>query len=221
MPLNKKGSPALTIQPNWTVNEDYDGLLTSQLVYEGDRAFAVSVPQINARHPYDSRLFVNKRSIAYLGLQKIRATLDYIGIIYDPTPDIIEFPGGSGQDPIETHEDFEKKLAGTPSVPLNGARFDAETGEFLGFFDAANALVGTRSYIVRSITVNVSHYTFALPRAADIGRISEQFPPGIIVPGDVKNFLIVGMPYRQIGPLYHVTKQFLGSGRRGWNRKVY
>lgn len=218
--LVKRGSPHLQLQPGWSITEEYDGLLTSQLLYEGDRSFASHVPPINYPHPYDWRLFVHKRTINYISTQKIRAIVDYIGITQDPTPGTVEFPGGTGQDPIETHNDFEG-LAGTPSHPKNGAKFDPETGEFLGFFDPANSLVGTRSYIVPSILVNHSYHTFSLPYASDIGRISSYLPPGIIVPPGVQNFLLVGMPYRQIGPLFHVTRQYLGSGRRGWNRDIY
>lgn len=218
--LKKLGNPRLAIQADWEVDEDENGLLTGTLTYEGDLAYAGSIPQIGQLHPYDYRLTCYKRNIKYLKASKVRGTLSYIGVSSDPTPFFIEHPGGSGQDPIETHPDFAD-FAGSPTTPANGAYFDPETSEFIGFTDPENSLFGTRSYIVPSVMVNLSFYTHYVPDLADVGRIYNWSIPNLQAPPNVRNFLLLGMPYRQIGNLYQITHQVLGSGPNGWNRKIY
>jgi hypothetical protein len=151
-------------------------------------------------------------------LDKVRGTLKYIGIVNDPTPFIIEHPGGNGQDPIESHPNFVD-FAGTPAAPLNGAEFDPVTNEFVGFTDVTNSLKGTKVYIVPSVMISTSFYTHYIPTLSNIARITS-FPP-IPAPPNCRNFLLLGQPYRQIGNLYQVTNQYLGSGSDGWNTKIY
>jgi hypothetical protein len=218
MALIKKGSALLTIQKDWTVTEDENYLLTGDLVYEGDWAYRASIPANGSLHPYDSRLTCYGRTIQRLGLDKVRGTLKYIGIVNDPTPFIIEHPGGNSEQPIETHENFVD-FAGTPSAPLNGAKFDAETGEFAGFTDVTNSLKGVKVYIVPSVMVSTTHYTHYIPTLSNSARITA-FPP-IPAPPNCRNFLLIGQPYRQIGNLYQVTNQYLGSGPDGWSTRIY
>lgn len=217
----KLGNPNLTLQAGWTIDEDENGLLTGELSYEGDWVFWTALPVswgYGMLHPYDGRLTAYKRRVQRLKTDKVRITLSFIGIISDPTPWIIEHPGGSGQDPIETHPDFTT-FAGTPSAPQNGAKFDAETGEFIGFTNPSNSLAGVTSYIVPSVIVNASYYTHFSPQLGNVGKLSG-FPP-IYAPPNVRNWLLIGMPYKQIGNLFQVTAQFLGSGPGGWNRRIY
>lgn len=218
MPLVKKGSPLIHIQPGWTVVEDENYLLTGELVFEGDWNYRGNIPRNGSLHPYDRRLTCYGRTLQRLGLDKVRGTLKYIGIVNDPTPFIIEHHGGNGQDPIETHPDF-KDFAGTAASPKNGAKFDAETGEFIGFTDLTNSLAGVRSYIVPSVMVSTTYYTHYIPNLSEVGRITS-FPP-IRAPRNCKNFLLLGQPYRQIGNLFQVTNQYLGSGPDGWNTRIY
>ncbi len=217
----KLGNPQLQLQAGWTIDEDENGLLTGDLTYEGDWAYWQHLPVsfgYGMLHPYDPRLTAYKRRVQRLKTDKVRITLSFIGIISDPTPWIIEHPGGNGQDPIETHPDFED-FAGTASSPKNGAKFDATTGEFLGFTDPTNSLCGVRAYIVPNIIVSATYYTHFVPSLGNVAKITS-FPP-IYAPANVRNWLLLGQPYRQIGNLYQVTNQFLGSGPGGWNTRIY
>lgn len=218
--MNKKGSPLMTLQQGWTVDEDEHGLLTGECSWEGDFSLRFTAPQKGSLHPYDYRLTAYRQRLQRLGADKCRVTLSYIGLSADPTPMIIEHPGGSGQEPIETHPDFQT-FAGTPAAPLNGAYFDPETDEFIGFTDPDNRLVGTRAYIVPSVMINLSYYTHYVPYLSNVGRISPFTPPDLIRPPNVKNFLLIGMPYRRIGNVFQVSQQLLGSGPDGWNTRVY
>jgi len=216
----KYGNPSLKIQPDGEVDEDENGLLTGTLVYEGDRAYAGSVPPTGSLHPYDFRLTCYKRNLRYLKASKVRGTLSYIGVASDPTPFFIEHPGGSGQDPIETHPEFEN-FAGTPDDPSNGAYFDPDTQEFVGFTDPGSSMFGVTSYIVPSVMVNLSFYTHYVPDLGNVGQLYNWTIPNLVAPPNVRNFLLLGMPYRQIGNLFQITHQILGSGPNGWNRRIY
>ncbi|WP_395753319.1 hypothetical protein [Prosthecobacter sp.] len=216
----KHGSPLLTIQPDAEVSEDENGLLTGAVTFEGDRAYVAAVPAIGTLHPYDTRLTCYKRGISYIKTGKLKATLSYIGVSADPTPFFIEHPGGSGQDPIQTHPNF-LDFAGTADDPKNGAYFDPDSGEFVGFTDPSSRFFGTTAYIVPSVMVNLSFYTHYVPDLANVGEIYTWNIPNLIAPPNVKNFLLLGMPYRQIGNVFQVTHQVLGSGPSGWNNTIY
>ena len=103
---------------------------------------------------------------------------------------------------------------------MNGARFDPATGEFLGFFDSSNDKFGVRSYIVPNVMVYLSYWTFRRPAVRNLMSIESSLS-GVIKPPNVKNWLLVGMPYREIGKLYQVTEQYMGSGSKGWDRDIY
>lgn len=219
MALKKKGSSALHLQPGWTIDEDEHGLLTGECSWEGDFAYSGSLPT-GTLHPYDSRLTAYRRKLTRLATDKCRISLSFIGVAADPTPMFIEHPAGSGQEPIETHPDF-LEFAGTPGSPLNGAVFDSETGEFIGFTDLENDLAGTRSYIVPSVLVTLTFYTHFVPSLNRVARLYNWGIPDLIRPPNVANFLLIGMPYRRIGNLFQVSHQLLGSGPNGWNRRIY
>lgn len=218
--MKKTGSPLPCIQPDWEVAEDENGLLTGEMSFEGDRAYAGTIGLIGSLHPYDTRLTAYKRSVRYLKANKVRVTLSYIGVAADPTPFFIEHPGGSGQDPIQTHPNFAD-FAGTADSPKNGAYFDPDSLEFVGFTDPTNRFCGTSAYIVPSVMVNLSFYTHYVPDLANVGQIYTWNIPNLIAPPNVRNFLLLGMPYRQIGNVFQVTHQVLGSGPNGWNSTIY
>jgi hypothetical protein len=220
MALTKHGTPRLALQPGSEVSEDENGLLTGTCVYEGDVGFIYQVPEIGAMHPYNFRLTAYKRQISRIANKKLRATINYIGVSADPTPMFIEHPGGSGQDPIQTHPKFEE-FAGTAAAPKNGAYFDPETGDFVGFTDPDSKFFGTTSYIVPSVMVNLSFYSHYVPDLDYVGEVYQWTVPNLIAPPNVKDFLLLGMPYRQIGNLFQITHQILGSGPNGWNRTIY
>lgn len=219
MALVKRGNPLMHLQPGWIIDEDEHGLLTGECSFEGDFSSAGTVPN-GILHPYDSRLTAFRRKLTRLPANKARVTLSFIGVSSDPTPMIIEHPGGSGQDDITTHPDF-LKFAGTPAAPKNGAQFDLETGEFIGFLDPSKDLVGVRSYIVPSLLVNLTFYSHYVPQLNDLGTRYNEQVPDLIKPSNVKNFLLVGMPYKRIGNLFQITHQIIGSGPKGWNTKIY
>lgn len=219
----RAGDPTPFLQPDGEITIDEYGVMRGTAVFEFDSSLLpILTPQVGIDvHPKDSRLTCYEVNVRFSRQGKAQVSASYIGLLFDPSPPKIEFSGGSGQDPIETHPDFIE-FAGTPENPKNGAVFDDETKEFQGFFDKKNApqFAGIRSYIVPSVTVNYSYYTTSTPSVSSVGKIYSGVP-GFRSPPNVKNYLLVGMPYRQTANIYFVTKQFLGSGDGGWNRTIY
>jgi len=104
---------------------------------------------------------------------------------------------------------------------LNGAKFDDDTGEFLGFFDQSiKDLFGVMHYLVPSTMVSLTYWQSTVPSLNKRMSIKSSIS-GFRKPTDVKNFLLLDIPYRQIGSFYQVTEQYLGSGPDGWSTKIY
>jgi hypothetical protein len=219
MALIIKGVRTSALQPDSQVSIDRDGLMSGTATFDGDQLQVLSTtPTIGvSTHPKDPRLVCESIATTYKRLGKASVTANYIGLASDPTTPRVEFAGGSGQEPIETHPDFVR-FAGTASEPKNGAQFDGETGEFLGFFNGD--FQGVTAYVVPSIIVNVTYYTSIIPNIKSIGRIVSNLP-NFQRPPNVRNYLLIAMPYRQIANVYAVTEQYLGSGEKGWNRQIY
>jgi hypothetical protein len=76
------------------------------------------------------------------------------------------------------------------------------------------------AYVVPSIIVNYTYYTTVAPKVNRVGRIVSNLPE-FNRPPNVKNYLLIAMPYRQIANVYAVTEQYLGSGEKGWNGQIY
>lgn len=219
----RPGDPSPYLQPDSEITVDDYGVMRGTAVFEFPKDLApILTPQLNlSRHPKEPRLTCYEVSLKYSKLQTCVATAQYIGLLYDPSLPKIEFAGGSGQDDIETHPDFFE-FAGDVDNPINGAEFDQETGAFKAFTNYKDypEFAGVEQYIVPSVIVNYSYYQSSAPSLAAVGRVFGGVP-GFRRPPNVRNFLLVGMPYRQVANIYFVTEQYLGSDQRGWSRTIY
>lgn len=207
----------LVIQPNRKIVEANDFSLSSTVTFEADASRSSLFPPMLSFHPDDNKLLMHNREFTYLTTGRIQMVASYIGISMDPTPYVVQWPGSNGRDPIEVHPDFAS--FGTEE---NGARFDPETNEFLGFFDKTkDEFHGVRSYIVPNPVVNLTYWTYRTPNVSREGTIRRTTPQGVRKPPQVKDWLILGIPYRQVGALYQVTEQLMGSGPKGWSKTIY
>jgi len=215
-----RGTSTLQLQNGWDLITAEDDTLRASLTYIGPFSSRLNAPRRGSRFPFGDPLICHETRISKLPLNKVKVTCDFIGIRSDPTPFRIEFPGGSGTEPIETHPDFVN-FAGTAAAPntANGAYFDPETGGFISFTKGPKR--GIENYYVPNVLVNRSYWTWRIPQARRVAREIRGGIPGVVTPSSVKNFLLIGLPYRQVGALYAVTEQYLGSGERGWDRDIY
>lgn len=218
MAMIRRGDPSLLLQPDWTILESEDNSLRATLFYKGDRRNAASAPIIGDQLFTGHTMYCYERRLTYNRLQQLSVQCDYIGIERDPSPYKVEFPGGSGTEPIESHPNFAF-FAGTPANPKNGAIFDENTNEFLGFGDGNKQ--GVRSYIVPDVRVNLNYWTFRTPNGRRVTKEISYRLPDVVPNSTVLNYLLIGLVYRKFGELFQVTEQWLGSGPRGWDRQIY
>jgi hypothetical protein len=225
MPRRDQGNPLLqlTPQPGRPLEFREDGTITGQVRYKCDASVALALrPRVGSPHPDFSGARCHKSVVTRMENGIAEIVSDYLGIESDPTPPRIEFVGGTGEEPIDTHEKFVTKLGGKKGAPLNLAQFDPETGEFIGFPpEAPNDLGGVRGYLVPSCTVRVTFFTsnaqWGLYSLGEIAR-----PPGNIPkPPGSRNWLKVNWARRDFGLIYQITEEYLASGKRGWNRLIY
>jgi hypothetical protein len=112
------------LQPGWSIKNDGFGLLESSVVFRGDQNSAGSVPLKGEKHIRDERLFCYRVETTKVQGGFLEAKADYCGIEDGNMTEIkLSISASSSTDPIETHPNFEKKIGGKPSKPLNGAIF--------------------------------------------------------------------------------------------------
>lgn len=214
------GGLGYAIQPNFSLTEKNDGTIEGQVVFICDSNRFNNLPQIGSAHPTDYRCELYNREITYLTLDRIQMTGSYFGLVANTTEPIISYTPNTNQEPITAHPQFES-FAGTVETPSNGATFDEDTGEFLGFFDPSiKGLYGAMYYLTPSTLLSRTYWTKNVPSLQNrMKRINSI--PGFRKPPDCKEFLILDYPYRQIGSFYQVTEQIMGSGPNGFSTILY
>ena len=151
-----------------------------------------------------------------MGLRKVKLVGSYLGLVAATTEPVVSSNPNTNKDKIESHPDFA-----TFATPANGAVFDADTGEFLGFFDKTiKGLFGEDAYLTPASLVSLTYWTSSVPRTKKPMSIVSSIK-GFIKPEGVKEFMVLASPYRQIGSFYQVTDQYMGSGPDGFSRIVY
>lgn len=208
------------IQPDYEITESDDGTLEGTVDFECDAANVSGLPRIGAAHPLFRQCEMYARKIKVMKNRKVRMTGSFFGLISNETKPVISTSPGVDRVAIEANPQF-RTFAGTQAAPLNGAAFDDETGEFLGFFDPdVEDLFGVRHYFSSSETVTESYWTRSLPKAIKTMVIVPSIP-GYRKPSNVKNLLLVTAPVRQVGSHYQVSKNYLTSGPNGWSPTIY
>ena len=226
----KKGTPLKSLrQVDGSIVKKNDGTLEASLTFVTEKGDEISFPIIGDSHPDNVALECYNKTITYGDGELITCTCAYFGIDVAKTEPVVSYDGGTNNDPIETHPKFgetdETGLAGTAASPKNGAEYDSETGQFIGFTgDDAGDLLGVQYYLTPANNVSVTYWTTTKPNLnrrmsivakPEIGRKTFYKPP------NVKNYLLVDMPYRIQGSLYQVTEQYMGSAKGGWNKAIY
>jgi len=210
----------VAIQPDYVITEKNDGSIEGNVIFECDIADFANLPQMGAAHPSDSRCELYNREIKFGRLGKVTMTGSYFGIVESPTASILSYAPNVDKEPVETHPSFGT-FAGTKAVPINGAKFDDDTGEFLGFFDPAIIeLFGVSHYLVPATIVSLTYWSLSPPSLSRRMSIVSSVD-GFTKPDDVTDFLLTDMPYRQVGTFYQITEQYLGSGINGWSEILY
>jgi len=201
-----------------------DGTIEASLTFAVDKINLHLLPIIEDEHPDDSRLQCYNKAITYGNLDMITCVCSYFGIAAKVTSDpSFDYQGGTSSEPIETHDRFDV-FAGDSAAPKNGAVFE-DDGSFKHFAgDGAGSLLGVQYYLTPAVNVSVTYWTTKKPNLSNRMKIYKDPEIGKDIfkrVPNVKNYLLVDMPYRRVGNLYQVTEQYMGSGSRGWNETIY
>jgi len=137
------------------------------------------------------------------------------------------------EEPIDAHPNFASLIGGTAANPKNGAKFDDETGVFLGFPSGSgtgsNKLDGVSKYLAEKLVVRKEYISLTKPndnfeipiiRAPTIDpqdrglNILPSIPIGW-------SWLQTDLVYGRRGKIWEVFEEYTASGTNGWNTLIY
>ncbi len=199
-------------------------------------------PDKGNSHPFATWLKFTKRTISFTpGFWT--CVCEYKGADTDgglPDP-VYELSFGTGEEPIETHANFESDIGGVPSAPLNGAVFVDAQGNItdddaVGVFDRfrlKNPTVGGRSFGGVESYVDMNNITWSKTYVTKTsqdqvgGEVEIQIPEdggaGFQPPTfDDRDWLYLGMSSTgTIGGSATHRKVWRLSAPGGWNPDIY
>jgi hypothetical protein len=232
--LIKKGTGAggqsLELQPDWIIESDGFGLLTSKLTFKCDAGSAAAkAPKPESAHPEDGRLKCHKSSYTISRSGWAVITADYVGIETGERTKIqIKGDVVTGTQPIQTHKDFLKTL--------KGLGWDTATQSFPETKDLAvkNGLVGVKSFLTADSSVSASFYVANKSVVQDgVNMVGKTFltMPGmedVVLPKGnqgISEFhdrfaMLTGLNYEKYAHLYKVSFTIRISPG-GYHNKVY
>lgn len=202
-------------QSPYTITERDDGTLECAVTFDGTRDMLGTGPRVGDSLPVDRRLECYSRQRVFRKNGLASVVCSYFGIDGQETPRIYTMPGGQSTKPIESHPNFED--FGTAE---NGMKKDKD-GLFIGFVDETiTEFFGVDFYYTSTVPLTASYWTSRQPKLEKRGTIKPSLP-GFKNPPGVEDWLVIDMPFRQVGSFYQVTEQYLGSGDEGWNPEIY
>jgi hypothetical protein len=212
----------VALQPGSRVTEINDGTLQGTATFKCDARDLGSVPGIGSPHPQDGRMEMTSRDIEFANNGEVVVVGNYFGLQQVTTKRILAYVPNTDQEPITSAPQFTE-LAGTVDSPntANGAVWDEDTGEFLGFYNPAIKDLFGVGFILSPSSMLIS--TYWTSRVPDLRKRFVIVPSvsGFRKPPDVKELLLLDTPYQQIGSFYQVQEHYMGSGPDGWSRKLY
>jgi hypothetical protein len=234
MAFTLHGKDGLVLEAAGEISADRNGLWTGSCRYSLPAGRLDLVPAALTPHPYAGFLVAERFRLTFAaGLWRLG--VDYVGSNVEESVAQYELSDGTGNEPIQTHPDFLSELAGTASVPKNGALWrdpvtgeissDDETAEFDRFRvklegGGQNPLAGLEEYIAQSNVVWSKSWTSRSAPAAQ--RIAIANPPGGAPDyGGSYNWLRLPVSFTVRGNVHSNVQRWLCSGPRGWHALVY
>jgi hypothetical protein len=229
--LIKKGNVSgLELQPDYTIEQDGFGLLTSRLTFRCDAGSAASLaPKSGDAHKTDGRMKCHKSTytINRSGLATIIS--DYVGIeTGDRTRIQIKGDIVTSTQPIQVHKDFIKVLKAL------GWNSQAQTYPDTSPVAVTNAMVGIRSFLSADSQVSANYYTSLKSEVNDgVNMVGKTFltMPGmqdVVLPSGNQSMsafhdrfaMLTGLSYEKFAHLYKVSFSIRISPG-GYHNKVY
>lgn len=224
----KFGNGGLVLNQAGEITADRNGLWSGACQFSFPQGRLDLVPGVGTQHPYANFLVAERFRLVFSpGLWRL--SVEYVGANVNSTEPQYELSPGTGNEPIETHKDFEETLAGKPSAPLNKAVFRDEVTGFeteddaLGIFShfkAGSDLAGLAQYITQNNTVWTKTWTQRAKPATGKVKISSPEGPSPSYGGSM-NWLEMPVAYTLRGNVYSCSQRWVASGPKGWNPLVY
>jgi len=122
------------------------------------------------------------------------------------------------EEDIRTHPKFTD-WAGTPQNPVGGIFEDKKFVDWNEETDIGKEFRGVKSYLVPGYTATISYTAFSRPSLGDIGHIGNVARlPSV----GTRKWMNTGLAYQTLADgKYKVTENYLLSGPKGWNEKIY
>ena len=185
---------------------------------------ALQLPGRWSMHPQFSTLLRTTAQAIRQEGDMFEFQLRYQGIVagLEPTVPEKQFYRMMSDEPIDTHKDFVTVLGGTASAPLNSAKFDRD-GRFMFWpVSAAFSLGGIQTYKHCMFGMKLIYARLAPPSKVTqptiVAASAVHYAPDL---DTAYNYLALPPYWDQVGGYYRVTYEYLASGPRGWNEKVY
>jgi hypothetical protein len=229
--LIKKGNTdRLELQPEFTIEQDGFGLLTSRLTFRCDATSVANLaPKSGDAHKTDGRMKCHKSTytINKSGLATIIS--DYVGIeTGDRTRIQIKGEIVTSTQPIQVHKDFTKVLKAL------GWNSQSQTYPDTSALAVTNAMVGIRSFLSADSQVSANYYTSLKSEVNDgVNMVGKTFltMPGmedVVLPGGNQSIsafhdrfaMLTGVSYEKFAHLYKVSFSIRISPG-GYHNKVY
>jgi hypothetical protein len=228
--VTKGNINGLELQPDWSIESDGYGLLTSRLTFTcpADQA-ASRAPKNGEAHPKNGSLKCHKSTYTIIKGERAQIIAEYIGI---ESGDItrIQIKGDvvTGTQPIQAHKDFVRSLKAlgwdTPSQSFKETNQKA--------VDAG--LVGVKSFLTADSQITASFFSASKSVVQDgVNMVGQVFisMPGMqdvvlpsgnqrISPYHDRHAMLTGLSYEKFAHLYKVNFTIRISPG-GYHNKIY
>jgi hypothetical protein len=228
--ITKGNVSSLQLQPDWSIESDGYGLLTSRLTFSCSADQAASrAPKNGAAHPEDGRLKCHKSTYTIIKGERAQIIAEYVGIEQGEITRIqIKGDVVTGTQPIQAHKDFVKILK-----PLG---WDTVSQSFPETKKAAvdNGLVGIKSFLSADSQITASFFSASKSVVQDgvnmVGQVFLKMPgmQEVVLPSGnqkISNYhdrfaMLTGLSYEKFAHLYKVNFTIRISPG-GYHNKVY
>jgi hypothetical protein len=218
------------LQPDWTIESDGFGLLTSRLIFIAPESGVTGkMPKNGDAHPKDGRLKCHRASYTIIKGERAQITAEYIGIESGENTKIqIKGDIVTSTQPIQSHPKFIKEL--------KGLGWDSQSSSFKETNAKAveNGLVGIKSFLSADSQITASFCSASKSVVQDgVDMVGQTFlkmagMEDVVLPkGNLKisafhdRFaMLTGISYEKFAHLYKVNFTIRISPG-GFHNKIY
>jgi len=226
---------SLQVQPDWTIEDDGFGLLTSRVTFVGDASAASSRPKKLDAHPQDNRLQCHKSAVTITAGKKCLVVADYVGLSSGVKTDYQwTFDAAGGTQAIQSHPYYSNKKSPKTGKFLTEMGWDFAKGKFDDVASSIYGLQGMRSYISPEFSLGLTFYTSdkdtVKANMESVGKISSTIKgaENLVIPGKYEPvsayhtmpILITSAGYEMYAHLYKIRLSArIATGN--WNSIIY